>query len=252
MQWTRTTATGYLLGEKKKRICTLCAVRTSSWYTSLASSRSPVKDVRNDAGFSIFPGEFISLFPPILWSIWILNDLEHLFHDTNNVNLFLIQSPGTCIHGPCASFQRKSYIILKKTGSVKIEDYGPTGNPVVILHFQEPMSSCPCPVCNNWVACGLHWLFMLEYIVYIGRQHCFIDDQKIFSKELYFFAYGNIKMRNVQFTSWDFELFESEITFEDYEFFTKHEGAFKAMLEDQVLIRTSYTGIVLYKYLTLK
>ena len=48
-------------------------------------------------------------------------------------------------------------------------------------------------------------------------------------------------MRNVQFTSWDFELFESDITFEDFEFFTKHEGAFKAMLEDQVNIRASYT-----------
>ncbi|KAK2564361.1 hypothetical protein P5673_011786 [Acropora cervicornis] len=74
---------------------------------------------------------------------------------------------------------------------------------------------------------------MLEYIIYIGRQHCFIDGVKTFFKELYFFAYGNIKMRNVQFTSWDFELFESDITFEDFEFFTKHEGAFKAMLEDQ-------------------
>ena len=82
---------------------------------------------------------------------------------------------------------------------------------------------------------------MLEYIIYIGRQHCFIDGVKTFFKELYFFAYGNIKMRNVQFTSWDFELFESDITFEDFEFFTKHEGAFKAMLADQVLIRTSYT-----------
>lgn len=44
-------------------------------------------------------------------------------------------------------------------------------------------------------------------------------------------------MRNVQFTSWDFELFESDITIEDYEFFTKHEGAFKAMLEDQSQVR---------------
>lgn len=47
-------------------------------------------------------------------------------------------------------------------------------------------------------------------------------------------------MRNVEFTWWDFELFESDITFEDFEFFKKHEGAFKAMLEDQVHIRTGY------------
>lgn len=44
-----------------------------------------------------------------------------------------------------------------------------------------------------------------------------------------------VKMRNVVFTSTDFELFDPDITPQDYEFFQKHKGAFKGLLEDQVL-----------------
>ena len=46
-----------------------------------------------------------------------------------------------------------------------------------------------------------------------------------------------IKMRNVLFSSRDFELFDTDITPQDYEFFQKHKGAFKTLLEDQVLIK---------------
>ena len=45
-----------------------------------------------------------------------------------------------------------------------------------------------------------------------------------------------IKMRNVLFSSTDFEFFDPDITPQDYEFFQKHKGAFKSLLEDQVLI----------------
>lgn len=44
-----------------------------------------------------------------------------------------------------------------------------------------------------------------------------------------------IKMRNVPFSSTDFELFDPDLTPQDYEFFQKHKGAFKSLLEDQVL-----------------
>ena len=45
-----------------------------------------------------------------------------------------------------------------------------------------------------------------------------------------------IKMRNVPFSSTDFELFDPDLTPQDYEFFQKHKGAFKSLLEDQVLM----------------
>lgn len=41
-------------------------------------------------------------------------------------------------------------------------------------------------------------------------------------------------MRNVVFSATDFELFDPDITAQDYEFFQKHKGAFKCLLEDQV------------------
>ena len=41
-------------------------------------------------------------------------------------------------------------------------------------------------------------------------------------------------MRNVVINSSDFELFDPDITPQDYEFFQKHKGAFKGLLEDQV------------------
>ena len=41
-------------------------------------------------------------------------------------------------------------------------------------------------------------------------------------------------MRNVLISSTDFELFDSDMTAQDYEFFQKHKGAFKSLLEDQV------------------
>lgn len=40
-------------------------------------------------------------------------------------------------------------------------------------------------------------------------------------------------MRNVLISSTDFELFDSDMTAQDYEFFQKHKGAFKSLLEDQ-------------------
>ena len=50
---------------------------------------------------------------------------------------------------------------------------------------------------------------------------------------------SGIKMRNVLFSSTDFELFDSDLTPQDYEFFQKHKGAFKSFLEDQVMIKLS-------------
>lgn len=44
------------------------------------------------------------------------------------------------------------------------------------------------------------------------------------------------KMRDVPFSSTDFELFNPDLTPQDYEFFQKHKGAFKSLLEDQVMI----------------
>jgi len=44
-------------------------------------------------------------------------------------------------------------------------------------------------------------------------------------------------MRNVLFSSTDFELFDSDLTPQDHEFFQKHKGAFKSFLEDQVMIK---------------
>ena len=41
-------------------------------------------------------------------------------------------------------------------------------------------------------------------------------------------------MRNVLISSTDFELFDSDMTAQDYEFFQTQEGAFKSLLEDQV------------------
>ena len=41
-------------------------------------------------------------------------------------------------------------------------------------------------------------------------------------------------MRNVLINSSDFGLFDPDITPQDYEFFQKHKGAFKGLLEDQV------------------
>lgn len=43
------------------------------------------------------------------------------------------------------------------------------------------------------------------------------------------------KMRNVLFSSSDFELFDPDITPQDYEFYQKHKDALKSLLEDQVL-----------------
>lgn len=42
-------------------------------------------------------------------------------------------------------------------------------------------------------------------------------------------------MRNVLFSSSDFELFDPDITPQDYEFYQKHKDALKSLLEDQVL-----------------
>lgn len=46
---------------------------------------------------------------------------------------------------------------------------------------------------------------------------------------------SEVNMRNVLFSPTDFELFDPDITPQDYEFFHKHKGAFKSLLEDQVL-----------------
>ena len=48
-----------------------------------------------------------------------------------------------------------------------------------------------------------------------------------------------MKMRNVIFSTTDFELFDQDITRQDYEFFQKHKGAFKCLLEDQASAKTS-------------
>ena len=41
-------------------------------------------------------------------------------------------------------------------------------------------------------------------------------------------------MREISFSSTDSKLFDCDISSLDYEFYQKHKGAFKGMLEDQV------------------
>ena len=95
-------------------------------------------------------------------------------------------APGTCIHGLCASFPKKRLHNIKKNWVSENRRLRTHRYSAVILHFQEPLSSSPRPVSDDWVTCGLHWLFMLEYIIDIGRQHCFIDSlKKFFSRTVF-------------------------------------------------------------------
>jgi hypothetical protein len=42
-------------------------------------------------------------------------------------------------------------------------------------------------------------------------------------------------MRDIVLSLADFDLFDQDLSPSDYEFFKKHTGAFKRMLEDQVM-----------------
>lgn len=61
--------------------------------------------------------------------------------------------------------------------------------------------------------------------------------------------FRSIKMRNVLISSTDFELFDSDMTAQDYEFFQKHKGAFKSLLEDQVWSDKWINGLLHFKCL---